>query len=125
MADKPANVRTVLVVDDFEEMRSTLRLWLEARGYRVVEADDGEKAIEVAHLERPDLIFMDIGMPERSGISSTYKILKDPELNKIPIVALSAYADTLYAEALKAGCVECLSKPINTEELDELLSNLL
>ena len=119
------NTPTILVVDDFEELRSTLRLWLEQQGYKVVEAGDGEEAIEVARLEHPALILMDIGMPERSGLSATYRIRKDPELSGIPIVAVTAYAAELHADALKAGCVDCLDKPIDTNELHKLLGTLL
>src|SRR5687767_14167694 len=90
---RPKNLQgpTVLVVDDFDDMRTALRLWLEKWGYRVVEAGDGEKALQVAREERPGVILMDIGMPRRSGISAAYKIKKDPELQRIPIVAITAY----------------------------------
>jgi len=117
--------KTILVVDDFEELRSTLRLWLEQRGYKVVEAGDGDEAIEVARREHPVLILMDIGMPERSGLSATYKIRKDADLSDIPIVAVTGYAAELHADALKAGCVACLAKPLDTDELQKLLSTLL
>jgi two-component system, cell cycle response regulator DivK len=116
---------TILVVDDFEELRKTLRMWLEKRGYKVVEAGNGERAIEVARSEHPALILMDIGMPERSGLSATYKIREDPDLRDIPIIAVTAFGAELRADALKAGCVECLAKPINTDELHKLLSTLL
>lgn len=125
MPGKNKNTPAILIVDDFEELRTTLRIWLEERGYRVLEAGDGEEAIEVARLEHPALILMDIGMPERSGLSATYKIRKDPELSDIPIVAVTGYAVELYADALKAGCVECLAKPVNTDELAKLLGILL
>jgi len=126
MDRKKNNRPTILVVDDFEDMRSILRLWLERRGYRVVEAGDGEKALQVARDEHPDVILMDIGMPRRSGISATYKIRKDPELNGIPVVAITAYETTdLHEAAIKAGCVHCLSKPIDDYELGRLLSALL
>lgn len=121
MQEKNKNAPTVLVVDDFEELRSTLRLWLEERGYRVVEAGDGEEAIEVARLEHPAFILMDIGMPERSGLSATYKIRKDPELSDIPIVAITGYAAELHEDALRAGCVDCLAKPLDLDKLDSLL----
>lgn len=125
MEEKNNNSPTVLVVDDFEELRSTLRIWLEERGYRVVEAGDGEEAIEIARLEQPDLILMDIGMPERSGLSATYKIRRDPELSGIPIVAVTGYAAELHEDALKAGCVECLAKPVDLDKLDRLLGLIL
>lgn len=125
MVWKNSNPPTILVVDDFEELRSTLRLWLEQRGHTVVEAMDGDEAIAVARREHPALILMDIGMPERSGLSATYKIRKDPDLRDMPIVAVTAYADELRADALKAGCVECLAKPLDTDALGELLDSLL
>jgi two-component system cell cycle response regulator DivK len=117
---------TILVVDDFEDMRFTLRIWLEKLGYKVIEAVDGEQAVELTQRERPSIILMDIGMPQRSGISAAYKIRKDPELREIPIVAITAY-DTLnlHEDAMKAGCVECLTKPVDTEHLEKLLDRLL
>jgi CheY-like chemotaxis protein len=123
---KTDDAPTILVVDDFEDMRSLLRHWLERRGYKVTEAVDGDEAIEVASREHPALILMDIGMPHRSGISATYKIRKLPDLNGTPIVAVTAYeAGDLHEDALKAGCVKCLTKPIDSDELEQLLSSLL
>jgi len=125
MEAKNDNTPTILIVDDYEELRSTLRLWLEQRGHKVIEARDGDEAIEIARRERPALILMDIGMPERSGLSATYKIRKDPDLRDMPIVAVTAYAAELRADALKAGCVECLAKPLDTDALYKLLDTLL
>ena len=119
------NNRTILVVDDFEELRATLRIWLEQNGFQVVEAGNGDEAIQIARREHPTLILMDIGMPERSGLSATYKIRKDPDLRDIPIVAVTALSAELREDALKAGCVECLAKPIDTDELRKLLDRLL
>ncbi len=120
------DVPTILVVDDFEDIRLTLRLWLESLGYRVVEAGDGNKAIEVARHVHPALILMDIAMPERSGISATYKIRKDPEMDGIPIVAITGYESAdLHEDALTAGCVACLMKPIDFGKLGKLLSGLV
>jgi two-component system cell cycle response regulator DivK len=124
MRRKPAP--TILVADDFEDMRAMLRLWLERRGYQVVEALDGEKAIEIARNKHPDLILMDIDMPQRSGISATYKIRKDPELRGIPILAITAYETAdLHEDAIKAGCLECFTKPVDTKRLEKLMRRLL
>lgn len=123
MPDKHNDAPTVLVVDDFEDMRKVLRRWLESRNYKVVEAENGDQAIEIALKVRPALILMDIGMPERSGISATYKIRK--ELSGIPIIAVTAFDADLHEDALKAGCVACLTKPVDTNELDKLLSSLM
>lgn len=126
MRSKNSYRPTVLVVDDFDDMRTILKLWLERRGYRVVEAADGENALQVAREERPRVILMDIGMPRRSGISAAYKIQKDPELRRIPIVAITAYETAdLHDAAMEAGCVDCLCKPVDGVELDALLGRLL
>lgn len=126
MRPKNLDGPTVLVVDDFDDMRTALRLWLEKWGYRVVEAADGEKALQVAREEHPGVILMDIGMPLRSGISAAYKIKKDPELQRIPIVAITAYeTEDLHEAAMEAGCVNCLCKPVDDIELHALLENLL
>lgn len=124
MGDDRASI--ILVVDDFEDLRVTLRIWLEKLGYRVIEAVDGDEAVDITRAERPDVILMDIGMPERSGISATYKIRKDPELSKIPIIAITAYSTSdLHNDAIKAGCIECLTKPVDTKRLKELLTSLI
>ncbi len=126
MHREPSKVRTILIVDDFEDMRSTMRIWLERLGYRVIEAADGDMAVVVARLEHPSLILMDIGMPLRSGISATYMIHSDPELSEIPIVAITAYdGDEVHEDALKSGCVACLTKPVDLDELERLLSGLI
>jgi CheY-like chemotaxis protein len=117
---------TVLVVDDFSDIRTMLRQWLEKRGYQVVEAEDGDEAIEFASKVHPAIILMDIGMPQRSGISATYKIRKDPQTSHIPIVAITAYGTAeLHEDALKAGCVACLTKPVDTAELEALIRSLI
>lgn len=116
---------TILVVDDTEDVRALLRMWLERRGYQVAEAEDGEEAVSVALSARPALILMDIGMPHRSGISSTYKLRQHPELRDVPIVMVTAYhTRELHLEAVKAGSVEVLTKPIDTERLEILLRRL-
>jgi CheY-like chemotaxis protein len=81
----------VMVVDDSEEHRCALRAWLQMKGYDVIEAGDGDEASVTASKEVPDLILMDIAMPNRSGISATYRILKDPHLREIPIVAITGF----------------------------------
>jgi len=126
MSREDSSAATILVVDDFEDLRLTLRIWLEKLGYQVIEAVDGEQAIDITRRKQPHLILMDIGMPERSGISAAYKIRKDPDLRAIPIVAITAY-DTpyLHQEAVRAGCVACLTKPVDTKRLEELLAKLL
>ena len=99
--------RTVLVVDDFDDTRLLLRTWLERRGFRVVEAENGIEAINRAEAESPDLIIMDMQMPQLDGLSATRRIRDLKSLNSVPIVAVSAYgADQFRQQALAAGCDE-------------------
>ena len=117
---------TVMVVDDSDEYRSVLKLWLQTKGYQVIEASDGEEALLNASQEQPDLILMDIGMPNQSGISATYRIRKNPILRDIPIIAITGFtAKDLHQDALKAGCIECLTKPVDVPHLADLIERSL
>jgi CheY-like chemotaxis protein len=118
--------QTILVVDDFDDTRLMMRLWLERRGYRVVEAADGAEALEVARRECPDLVIMDIEMPAMDGLAATRKIRQEEQLRDVPIVAVSAYgAESWRDRALEAGCNEYVSTPFNPTELNDLINSLL
>jgi len=118
--------RTILVVDDFDDTRLLLRTWLEKRGFRVVEAEDGIRAVATAQEVRPDLIIMDVEMPEMDGLAATRKIRSIPELDGIPVVAVSAYgAEQFRSEALEAGCLEYVSTPFEPADLERLIRSLL
>jgi two-component system cell cycle response regulator DivK len=117
---------TILVVDDFEDTRLLLRTWLRKKGYRVVEAENGNEAIAKAREIEPDLIIMDVEMPELDGLSATRQIraLKDSAV--LPIIAVSAYgADQFREQALSAGCNEYVSTPFEPDELEKLIHSLL
>jgi CheY-like chemotaxis protein len=118
--------RTILVVDDSEDFRSMLKTWLETHGYRAVEAGNVQAAIDTALRERPDLILMDVGLPQSSGISAIYRIRKDPLLRDTPVVVLTGYSpDALRDDALKAGAAEYLNKPVDTDQLEKVIGSLL
>jgi CheY-like chemotaxis protein len=117
---------TILVVDDFDDTRLMMRLWLQKRGYRVVEASDGLEALEVARRESPHLVIMDIEMPEMDGLAATRQIRSDENLRDVPVVAVSAYgAEHWRDRALEAGCNEYVSTPFEPRELDSLIKSLL
>jgi two-component system cell cycle response regulator DivK len=118
--------RTILVVDDFDDTRLLLRTWLQKKGFHVVEAENGNRAVAAAESNRPDLIIMDVEMPELDGLSATRKIRKLKNFAAVPIVAVSAYgADQYRDHALAAGCDEYVSTPFEPDELEKLIRSLI
>ena len=118
--------RTILVVDDFDDARLLLRTWLERRGFRVVEAENGLQAINQAETELPDLIIMDVQMPQLDGLSATRRIRNLKSMNSVPIVAVSAYgADLFRDQALAAGCNEYVSTPFEPATLEGIIRSLV
>ncbi|HLE62776.1 MAG TPA: response regulator [Pyrinomonadaceae bacterium] len=117
---------TILLVEDYPETRTMLRQWLERKGYRLVEAADGQEALDLAPLAHPDLILMDLRLPEMNGIAATRRLREHPELKDVPVIALSALDPAMFRDAAMAvGCVDYLTKPIDLDELEELLIRLL
>ena len=118
---------TALVVDDFEDTRHMLRRMLEVRDCRVIEASDGEEAVEIARRECPDLILMDLNLPEMDGLAASNQIRECKEACKnAKIVAITAYhVHGIKEAALEAGCDDYLVKPVDLDELDRVLNQLL
>jgi CheY-like chemotaxis protein len=109
---------TILVVDDFDDTRLLLRTWLERKGFRVIEAENGNQAVAQAESKRPDLIIMDLEMPELDGLAATRKIRRMKELERVPVLAVSAYgAEQFRDDALAAGCDEYVSTPFEPGDL--------
>jgi two-component system cell cycle response regulator DivK len=120
------DLRTVLVVEDFDETRFMLKVSLEMSGYHVVEATNGIEAVEVARRERPDLILMDIGLPLMDGFAATRTIRAEADLAHVPIVAVSAHATAEYkVKAVSAGCNEYVTKPVDLVRLGNLVKHLM
>ncbi len=116
----------VLVVEDDPDNRKIITRVLELEGYAVVEATDGEGAIAAARRERPDLIIMDLALPGTDGWEATRRLKADPELARIPVVALSAYAMKGDEEsALAAGCDHYLAKPCPPALIREVVAKFL
>ncbi|MEP9353052.1 response regulator [Xanthobacter sp. KR7-65] len=106
--------KTVMIVEDNELNMKLFHDLLEAHGYRTVETRSGVEAVELARANRPDLIIMDIQLPEISGLDVTRKLKADPELRAIPVVAVTAFAMKGDEERIRAGgCEAYLSKPIS------------
>ena len=99
-----------MVVDNHDSFRYSLRGLLEVRGYQVVEASNGQEAIETASSERPDLIVTDLNMPVMDGLTASRRIRKAEGCQNTPILAVSAGGPELREEALQAGCMDYFNK---------------
>ncbi len=110
----PPNAKCVLIVEDNELNKKLFRDLLEANGFKTLHTADGMEVLDLARAHKPDLILMDIQLPEVSGLEITSWLKKDPELKKIPVVALTAFAMKGDEEKILAGgCEGYLSKPIS------------
>jgi CheY-like chemotaxis protein len=115
-----------LVVEDFEDSRFMMRRLLEMAGHTVIEASDGEQAVELAVKQRPAVILMDLSLPKLDGLSATRRIRKRKGFRHVPIVAVSAHdGPESRDEALAAGCDEYVTKPIDFERLNTLVNRFL
>jgi two-component system cell cycle response regulator DivK len=110
--------KRILAIDDQEDNRRILRDLLVAVGYEVIEAVDGEEAVDLAAKHVPDLILMDIQLPGIDGYEATRRIKANPVLKSIPVFAVTSYAlsgdDT---KAFEAGCDEYIAKPYSPRAL--------
>ncbi len=135
MSEEKATGRTqptVLVVDDNEELRALLREWMSRRGCRVVEAADGPTAVRLAMSERPDLVLMDLHMPEMDGFAAAYRIRLLAKLGAdVPILAISAdnalgnEARQPTSEAHRVGFTDFIPKPFSPGQLEDILDHYL
>jgi len=114
----------ILIVDDEEQIRELLREFLTGAGYEVAVAANGEEALEVAQRERPDLILLDIRMPELDGVETCVRLKSHDKTRSIPIIIATAFGDTL-AEALDAGADDFVNKPFQLEEIGLRIKSLL
>src|SRR5215210_2981618 len=105
--------RKVLIVEDNELNMKLFNDLLEAHGYTTLQTKDGREALDIARLHRPDLILMDIQLPEVSGLEITKWLKEDEELRGIPVVAVTAFAMKGDEEKiLQGGCEGYIAKPI-------------
>jgi len=116
--------RTIMIVEDYDDTRYLLKRLLESKGYRVLEAVNGQEAVEIAQTEHPDLILMDLDLPILDGIEATQHLRQQSATKSVPIVAVTAYPMSYtHVKAFAKGCNEYLSKPIDFDELDKLLTH--
>jgi len=118
--------RTILLAEDHADSREMLAVMLEMDGYRVVRAQDGLEALDLAQADVPDLIITDVNMPRMNGIDLIRAIRAAHNgLSGVPIVAITAYGSSFCLEARDAGANEALSKPLGYENVQEIVNTLL
>ena len=116
----------ILVVEDNQDNRELVVKVLKINGYDVIEAVDGQEAIEKTRAENPDLILMDLFIPKIDGYEVTRRLKRDRDLKSIPIIALTAHAMKGDMEvALAAGCDGYIPKPIDVRELPKQIERFL
>ena len=121
---------TVMVVDDYDDVRVILKRWLEQHGCRVIEATSGREAVEMAERESPELILMDLAMPEIDGFAAAFRIRTQADLRDVPIIAISAYGELgidaqLKVDPVAVGFNAYLAKPFAPAKLFELVDRYL
>ena len=118
--------RRIMVVEDYDDTRLLLKQGLEMLGYSVLEASNGQEAIDIADRERPDLILMDLDLPILDGIAATQHIRQQQHLESVPIVAVTAYPLSYSrVKAFAKGCNEYMPKPIDMSELARVVDRYL
>lgn len=120
----------ILVVDDSDDTRDMMARLLEMEAFTVVTAEDGYAGLNIAASERPDLIITDINMPNLNGLEMIKQLRKQPGFECIPIMAITAYGNSVAMEALDAGADRAATKPVQFKSLaveirEMLLGSLL
>jgi CheY-like chemotaxis protein len=119
------SARTIMVVEDYDDTRLLLKKGLEGLGYSVLEASNGQEAVDIAAREHLDLILMDLDLPILDGIVATQRIRQQSNM-RVPIVAVTAYPMSYTrVKAFSEGCDEYMAKPIDMTELARLVNRYL
>lgn len=124
--DGPDLQLRILIVEDNGDMRDFLRRVLARHGYGHLEAADGIEGMEIAQRDHPDLILMDMSLPELDGFEATRRLKANKETQHIPIIAVTAHArPSDERRALEAGCDAYLSKPYSLREFLDIVQKFL
>ena len=116
----------VLLIEDNSDCRELFAMMVRHLGFQVLQADDGELGVQKALREKPDLIFMDVGMPNMDGIEATYSLRENLLTKETPIVICTAWMGAQYRDAaLKSGAQEVVLKPISYADLQGILLRYL
>ena len=119
--------KTILVVDDYEDLRKLVGFFLTARGYEILEAPNGRRAIHVAIKDNPNLILLDLRLPDMNGIEVARELQKIPQTAHIPVIAWTADYRTKPNRdmLLRSGLFECIEKPVSLCELEAVIARCL
>ena len=120
------HVGTILVVEDYDDVRSMLKLLLESEQFRVLEAVNGPEALKVLKTGHPDIIVTDLGLPGFDGFETIRRIRKTDGFQNTPIIVLTAHNEqAAYEIAFRAGTNYFMAKPVDFDELELLLQHIL
>jgi DNA-binding response OmpR family regulator len=117
--------KKILIVEDHADWRRLLCIGLGAIGYETVEAQDGEEALSLAVTEQPDVVLLDLGLPDFTGVTVITTLKRNPETSQIPIAVVSAWpAEIWKAKAMRAGAALYMMKPKSIVEIGKAIEEL-
>jgi two-component system phosphate regulon response regulator PhoB len=117
--------KKIVIVEDHPAVRRVLTLSLQQRGYEIVEANNGGSGIALTTEENPDLVLLDLSLPDLSGLEIAKRIKQNPGTAEIPLVGLSGCPEReLAVKSLEVGMAAYLTKPADTQELVNVIENL-
>jgi len=117
--------KKILIADDYDDNRECMKFLLQSFGYEVLEAIDGLEAIECIKQQDPDLVLMDVSMPNMDGFTATRIIRESKEKSKLPIIAVTANGKQIYQQAIESGCNDLIAKPIDFNTLQPVIEQYL
>jgi two-component system cell cycle response regulator DivK len=117
-------VKKILIVEDNKDSSEIIGLFITKSGHHPIKAKNSKEAITLAEAEEPDLVLMDLDLPDADGIKTTALLRKNPKTSQIPVVAVTAWMSALWEEkALKAGIATYLIKPVSPQTLKETIED--
>jgi two-component system response regulator (stage 0 sporulation protein F) len=118
--------KKILIVDDEPGIVRLLSMRLNAKGYEVFEAFDGLECVKIAIKEMPDLILLDIKMPEGGGVEAFEKLIQIDKTKAIPVIFMTAYPKLeIKNQVMKMGAKGCISKPFISEDFEQTIATIL
>jgi CheY-like chemotaxis protein len=117
--------KKILIAEDYADIRLMMKMLVRGYGYEVIEAADGYEAVQKTKQHHPDLILMDLSMPVMNGLTATEIIRTFDGMERLPIIAVTAYDKTYHQRAIEVGCNDVLRKPLDFSTLEPLLSQYL